>query len=146
MRYKVHSLVTVILGMATPVLMGWGTSSVLEGLYDKEQLGHGTPVEFLLILILLGLFCLGIFIIFNIISSTMYLPKDGRRKKHFLLALLLYFFIVLFGWLILAILERGIEMLVSSFPCGGLPRCRLPKSGRKIEKVVDSQMICTFIT
>ena len=113
MRHKVHYLVTVILGMATPVLMGWGTSSVLEELYDKEQLGHGTPVEFLLILMLIGLFCLGFFIIFNAISSIVFLPKDGRRKKHFLLALLLYFLIVLFGWLIFAILERGIDMLIS---------------------------------
>ncbi len=113
MRHKVHYLVTVILGLVTPMLMGWGTSSVLEGLYDKEQLGHGTPVEFLLILVLLGLLCLVFFIIFNAISSTMFLPKDGRRKKHFLLALLLYFLIVLFGWLIFAILERGIDMLFS---------------------------------
>ena len=113
MRHKVHYLVTVILGLVTPMLMGWGTSSVMEELYDKEQLGHGTPVEFLLILILIGLLCLGIFIIFNVISSTMFLPQDGRRKKHFLLALLLYFLIVLFGWLIFAILERGIEMIVS---------------------------------
>ena len=113
MRHKVHYLITVILALLTPVLMGWGTSSVLEGLYDKEQQGHGTPVEFFLILILIGLFCLGIFIIFNAISSTIFLPRDGRRKKHFLLALLLYFLIVLFGWLIFAILEQGINMLVS---------------------------------
>lgn len=56
MRHKIHYLLTLIWGLATPALMGQGAMSFLEEVYNKEYMGHGTPVEFVIVFLLIG-FC-----------------------------------------------------------------------------------------
>ncbi len=113
MRHKIHYLLTALWGMASPALMGWVTMSFLEKVQSKEHMGHGTPVEFIIVFLLIGLLCLGLFLVLDLVSAVLFLPKDGRRKRHFLLALLLYIVVVLFGWLVIAALENNINTLIS---------------------------------
>jgi hypothetical protein len=113
MRHKIHYLLTALWGLASPALMGWVTMSFLEKVQSKEHMGHGTPVEFVIVFLLIGLLCLGVFLVFDLVSAVLFLPKDGRRKRHFLLALLLYIVVGLLGWLVIAVLEDGANTLMS---------------------------------
>ena len=113
MRHKFHYLLTALWGLASPALMGWGTMSFLEKVQSKEHMGHGTPVEFVIVFLLIGLLCLGVFLVLDLVSAVLFLPKDGRRKRHFLLALLLYIVVGFFGWLVIAVLEDGANTLMS---------------------------------
>ena len=55
MRHWMHYLLTTLWGLATPVLMGWGSQAILEyATSGKERLGHSTPVEFLLLFLGIG--------------------------------------------------------------------------------------------
>ena len=104
MRHKIHYLLTLLLGLATIGFMGVGTTAFLEEVYSKEHMGHGTPVEFIMVFMLIGLLCFGLFLILDLVNAIVILPKDGRRKRHFFLALLLYISVVLMGWVVIAVL------------------------------------------
>ena len=113
MRHKIHYLLTLIWGLATPALMGQGAISFLEEVYNKEYMGHGTPVEFVIVFLLIGFLCLGMFLVIDFVSAVLFLPKDGRRKRHFWLALLLYVSMGLFVWLVIPILDNCAKTLIS---------------------------------
>ena len=50
MRHWIHYLLATAWGLATPVLMGWGSQEIIEFFTSgKERLGHSTPVEFFLL-------------------------------------------------------------------------------------------------
>lgn len=113
MSYKIHYLLAAVSGLVSPVLMVVGTMFFLEEVQSKEHMGHGTPVEFFIVFLLIGLLCLGLFLVLDLVSAVVFLPKEGRRRRHFLLALLLYLFVVIFGWFMIVILEDGVNILVS---------------------------------
>ena len=104
MSHKFHYLLALLLGLATPGFMGAGTTAFLEEVYSKEHMGHGTPVEFIIVFLFIGVLCLGLFLILDLVSAIMILPKDGRRKRHFLLAMLLYVSVGLMGWVVICVL------------------------------------------
>ena len=59
-------------------------------------------MEFLFLLIIIGGLCLGAFLVADLLSAALFLPENGKRTRHFFLALLLYFCVCVGGWLILA--------------------------------------------
>ena len=105
----VHYLLTALWGLLTPVLMVWGSLSVLEwSTPQTERMGHSTPVEFLLIFAVIGLLCLGAYLLYGIVCAIFWLPDDGKRLRRFFLGLLLYVLIPVVGCLLLMFLGRGI--------------------------------------
>lgn len=114
MRHWIHYLLTTAWGFATPVLMGWGSQEIIEFFTSgKERLGHSTPVEFFMLFIVIGGLCLGAFLVVDLLSAAMFLPENGKRTRHFFLALLLYFAVCVGGWLVLALVETGIRSAFS---------------------------------
>ena len=114
MRHWIHYLLTTLWGLATPVLMGWGSQEIIEFFTSgKERLGHSTPVEFFMLFIVIGGLCLGAFLVADLLSAAMFLPENGKRTRHFFLALLLYFAVCVGGWLVLALVETGIRSAFS---------------------------------
>ena len=112
MRHWVHYLTAAAWGLATPVLMAWGAQAALEYLTScKERMGHSTPVEFLFLLLGIGVLCLGAFFVADLLSAVLFLPENGKRTRHFFLALLLYILVCVGGWLALAFLETGLQNL-----------------------------------
>ena len=76
-------------------------------------MGHSTPVEFFLLFIVIGGLCLGAFLVADLISAATFLPENGKRRRHFFLALLLYIVVCVGGWLVLALLETWVTSLFS---------------------------------
>ena len=114
MRHWIHYLLTTLWGLATPVLMGWGSQEFIEFFTSgKERLGHSTPVEFFMLFIVIGGLCLGAFLVADLLSAALFLPENGKRTRHFFLALLLYFAVCVGGWLVLALVETGIRSAFS---------------------------------
>ena len=106
MRHWIHYLLTTLWGLATPVLMGWGSQEIIEFFTSgKERLGHSTPVEFFLLFIVIGGLCLGAFLVADLLSAAMFLPENGKRTR------LLYLIVCVGGWLVLALLETWITAL-----------------------------------
>ncbi|MBO4853337.1 MAG: hypothetical protein J5477_06875, partial [Schwartzia sp.] len=64
----------------------------------KEGQGHSTPVEYVLLFLLIAGVCVLGFLAFDALFSAFALPKDGKRLRHFLLNLLLYIILVPTGW------------------------------------------------
>ena len=114
MRYWIHYLLTTAWGFATPVLMGWGSQEIIEfSTSGKERMGHSTPVEYFMLFIVIGGLCLGAFLVADLLSAALFLPENGKRTRHFFLALLLYIAVCVGGWLVLALLETGIRSAFS---------------------------------
>ena len=114
MRHWMHYLLTTLWGLATPVLMGWGSQEIIEFFTSgQERLGHSTPVEFFMLFIVIGGLCLGAFLVADLLSAAMFLPENGKRTRHFFLALLLYLAVCVGGWLVLALVETGIRSAFS---------------------------------
>ena len=114
MRHWMHYLLTTLWGLATPVLMGWGSQAILDyATSGKERLGHSTPVEFLLLFLGIGALCLGAFLVADLISAATFLPENGKRTRHFFLALLLYIVVCVGGWVVLALLESWVTSAFS---------------------------------
>ncbi len=114
MRHWIHYLLATAWGLATPVLMGWGSQAIIEFFTSgKERIGHSTPVEYFLLFIVIGGICLGAFLVADLLSAAMFLPENGKRTRHFFLALLAYFLVCVGGWLVLALLETWITALFS---------------------------------
>ena len=114
MRHWIHYLLTTAWGLATPVLMGWGSQEIIEFFTSgKERMGHSTPVEFFLLFIVIGGLCLGAFLVADLISAATFLPENGKRTRHFFLALLLYIVVCVGGWLVLALLESWVTSAFS---------------------------------
>ena len=114
MRHWIHYLAAAAWGLATPVLMGWGSQEIIEFFTSgNERLGHSTPVEFFLLFLVIGGLCLGAFLVADLLSAAMFLPENGKRTRHFFLALLLYFAVCVGGWLVLALVETGIRSAFS---------------------------------
>ena len=94
--------------------MGWGSQEIIEFFTSgKERLGHSTPVEFFMLFIVIGGLCLGAFLVADLLSAALFLPENGKRTRHFFLALLLYFAVCVGGWLVLALVETGIRSAFS---------------------------------
>ena len=114
MRHWIHYLLTTAWGLATPVLMGWGSQTILDyATSGQERMGHSTPVEFFLLFLGIGALCLGAFLVADLISAATVLPENGRRTRHFFLALLLYVVVCVGGWVVLALLEKWAMALFS---------------------------------
>ena len=114
MRHWIHYLLTTAWGLATPVLMGWGSQTILDyATSGQERMGHSTPVEFFLLFIVIGGLCLGAFLVADLISAATFLPENGKRTRHFFLALLLYVVVCVGGWVVLALLEKWAMALFS---------------------------------
>ena len=114
MRHWIHYLLTTAWGFATPVLMGWGSQEIIEFFTSgQERLGHSTPVEFFMLFIVIGGLCLGAFLVADLLSAALFLPENGKRTRHFFLALLLYFAVCVGGCLVLALVETGIRSAFS---------------------------------
>ena len=114
MRHWIHYLLTTAWGFATPVLMGWGSQAIIEFFTSgKERMGHSTPVEYFMLFIVIGGLCLGAFLVADLLSAALFLPENGKRTRHFFLALLLYFAVCVGGWLVLALVETGIRSAFS---------------------------------
>ena len=114
MRHWIHYLLATAWGFATPVLMGWGSQAIIEFFTSgKERMGHSTPVEYFLLFIVIGVLCLGAFLVADLLSAAMFLPENGKRTRHFFLALLLYLAVCVGGWLVLALVETGIRSAFS---------------------------------
>ena len=93
MRHWVHYLAAAAWGLATPALMAMGAQAILEYFTSgKERMGHSTPVEFLFLFVIVGGLCFGAFLLADLLSAALFLPENGKRTRHFFLALLLYVF------------------------------------------------------
>ena len=89
----------MIWGFLTPVLALDGAQQALAALTaGKEGQGHSTPVEYVLLFLLIAGVCVLGFLAFDALFSAFALPKDGKRLRHFLLNLLLYIILVPTGW------------------------------------------------
>ena len=117
MRHWIHYLAAAAWGLATPVLMAESVEEIMEefpiGAAAAPRMGHSTPVEFFMLLAIIGGLCFLAFLVADLLSTVFFLPKDGKRARHFFLALLLYIPIAAVGWLILAFLERWIFAVFS---------------------------------
>ena len=114
MRHWIHYLLATVWGFATPVLMGWGSQAIIEFFTSgKERIGHSTPVEYFMLFVVIGGLCLGAFLVADLLSAALFLPENGKRTRHFFLALLLYVAVCVGGWLVLALLETGIRAAFS---------------------------------
>ena len=70
-------------------------------------------MEFFLLFIVIGGLCLGAFLVADLISAATFLPENGKRTRHFFLALLLYIVVCVGGWLVLALLESWVTSAFS---------------------------------
>ena len=109
---KIHYILTALWGLATPVLMAWGASAAIsEYASESEHLGHPTPLEFLAFFLVIGVLCLALFLIYDLVVSVFLLPKDGKRLRTFFIALALYVGVGVGGWVVLALLEAGVRSI-----------------------------------
>lgn len=112
MTPAIHYLLTTIWGLATPILMGWGAQSIIGSFAaDSEHLGHPSPVEFIFLFLLIGALCLAVFLLYDLACALLFLPKDGKRRRCFFLALLLYILVSIGGWIVAALLETAMGKL-----------------------------------
>lgn len=96
---KLQYFITVVWGFLTPVLALDGAQQTLAAMTaGKEGQGHSTPVEYILLFLLVAGACVLGFLVFNALFSAFVLPKDGKRLRHFILNLLLYIILVPTGW------------------------------------------------
>ena len=109
---KIHYFLTALWGLATPVLMAWGASAAIsEYASESEHLGHPTPLEFFAVFLVIGVLCLALFLIYDLVVSVFLLPKDGKRLRTFFIALALYVGVGIGGWVVLALLEAGVRSI-----------------------------------
>ena len=96
---KLLYFITVVWGFLTPVLALDGAQQTLAVMTaGKEGQGHSTPVEYILLFLLVAGVCVLGFLVFDALFSAFVLPKDGKRLRHFILNLLLYIILVPTGW------------------------------------------------
>ena len=112
MKPVIHHVLTVLWGLATPILMGYGAQALLtEATADSEHIGHPTPLEFIVLFFFIGLVCLGVYLIYDLLWVLFRLPKEAKRVKCFFQSLLLYVLVCLGGWIVLALLEEAVDSL-----------------------------------
>lgn len=96
---KLQYFITVVWGFLTPVLALDGAQQTLAAMTaGKEGQGHSTPVEYILLFLVVAGVCVLGFLVFDALFSAFVLPKDGKRLRHFILNLLLYIILVPTGW------------------------------------------------
>lgn len=96
---KLQYFITVVWGFLTPVLALDGAQQTLAAMTaGKEGHGHSTPVEYILLFLVVAGVCVLGFLVFDALFSAFVLPKDGKRLRHFILNLLLYIILVPTGW------------------------------------------------
>ena len=96
---KLQYFITVVWGFLTPVFALDGAQQTLAAMTaGKEGQGHSTPVEYILLFLLVAGVCVLGFLVFDALFSAFALPKDGKRLRHFILNLLLYIILVPTGW------------------------------------------------
>ena len=111
---RLHCLLTVLWGLATPALMGGGASLFLEsGASVPGYAERPAPLEFYAWFLVIGVLCLLLFLIYDLVVSVILLPKDGQRARKFLLALLFYILAAVISGVILAALAAAVRRLLS---------------------------------
>lgn len=98
MKYKLSYLITIIWGLGTSLGAFAGAFSLLDSIADGPQIGHATPVEFVLIACLIILLSTLIFLLWEFLYVRLVL-KTGRLR-HFLLNFLLFVLLIPGGWLL----------------------------------------------